>query len=245
MLEVVDLAAQVTALVSVGYQHAVVGHLHNLTGGLDVGASADGIVHIQERFVLHQFKATAVVDQCVAGNTCGLVVGLREATIDDHQSAFSLDGILTLGSMNRHVAIDDVAVVASDAKGIEDVIYHLPVITQAEVVAFLLMPRFAVGEEVALIGSHLRLVEQWTLRTTPQIEEEIDGCTAFLTLCIGLECCTDGGFNVLHEFASTTHVHDVMQGAVFVEGNGSMEKQVVVADAIHGSMAEQQADVSL
>ena len=57
-----------------------------------------------------------------------------------------------------------------------------------------------------------------------EIEEEIDGRTAFLTLCIGLECSTDGGFYVLHEFASTTHIHDVMQGAVFVEGNGSVEE---------------------
>lgn len=175
VLEVVDLAAQVTAFVSVGYQHAVVGHLYNLTGGLDVGASADGIVHIQEGLVLYQFKATAVVDQCVASDARGLVVGLREATIDDHQSAIGLDGILTLGSMNRHMAIDDVAVVASDAKGIENVVDHLSVITQAEVVAFLLMPRLAVGEEVALIGCHLRLVEQWTLRATPQIEEEVNG----------------------------------------------------------------------
>ena len=36
-----------------------------------------------------------------------------------------------------------------------------------------------------------------------------------------------------------------MQGAVFVEGNGSVEEQVVVANAIHGSVAEQQADVGL
>ena len=87
------------------------------------------------------------------------MVGLGEAAIDDHQASAGFDGILALRHMNGYVAIDDMTIGTFYLEGIEDTVAHLGRITKFEVVAFLLMIRFLVGEEIAFEGGHLRLIE--------------------------------------------------------------------------------------
>ena len=103
-----DLAAELCTLVGVGDEHAVGGHLDDLGGGLDVGASENGVLRAGEGLMLHELEASAVVDKGVASDACLLVVGLRETAVDDHETTAGLDGILAGSGMNRHVAVDDV-----------------------------------------------------------------------------------------------------------------------------------------
>ena len=75
-LEIAHLLLQFAALVGVAYEHAAVGHLHNLRGAEDVGAALHGIGRIGKGLVLNEFEAAAVVNQRVAGDARLLMVGL-------------------------------------------------------------------------------------------------------------------------------------------------------------------------
>ena len=169
LFQVGDLLAQLDTYVGIGYQHPAVRHLYDLCGALDVGTSLDGILSACEWLVLNELETTGVIDQGITGDTGLVVIGFRETTIDDHQLAICLDRVLTLGRSHRYVTIDDMTVGARHPKGIHDVVDDLLAVSQLEVIALFLLVRLLVGDEVTLEGSHLALVEEWTVGTTPEI----------------------------------------------------------------------------
>ena len=57
VLEVGDLGTEFLALVGVGDEHAVGGHLDDLGGRLDVGFTDDGVAGGGERLVLYKLEA--------------------------------------------------------------------------------------------------------------------------------------------------------------------------------------------
>ena len=197
--------------------------------------------------MLNQLEATAVVHQRVAGNARLLVVGLREATIDHHELAIGLDGGLALAHLHGHMAIDDVAVVACNAKGVHDAVANLLVVAQAEVVALLLLVGLLRLDEIAFKGGHLRLVEQRAVGTQPQIHEIVDGILLHLGSRVGLERQADDVAHIEHQLHARALVPRInlhlLQGAVGVEGNRGVIEQVVVANAIHAAMRKQHADM--
>ena len=96
-----------------------------------------------------------MINKSVAGNARLVVIGLREAAIDNHKLAARLDGILATTGMNGNVAVDDVAGLALYAKGIENAVANLLAVAQLEVVALLLLIGLLVAKEIALEGGHL------------------------------------------------------------------------------------------
>ena len=76
ILEVGDLGTEFLALVGVGDEHAVGGHLNDLGGRLDVGLTDDGVAGRGEGLVLYELEAAGVVDEGVAGDARLVVVGL-------------------------------------------------------------------------------------------------------------------------------------------------------------------------
>ena len=102
------LFLNLAALVGVAHANASAHHLHDLLAALDVSAAGYGLCGAGERLVLDEFEAAAVIDEGVACDARRVVVGLRETSVDDHQHAVGLDGVLALAGMNRHVAVDDV-----------------------------------------------------------------------------------------------------------------------------------------
>ena len=170
LLEVGDLRAEFLTLVGVGNEHAVRGHLNNLGGRFDIGLTDDGITGRGEWLMLNELETAGVVDKGVACDTGLAVVGFREAAVDDHQASAGLDGVFTLGSMNGHVTVDDMAVLALHLEGIKDAVADLGRVAQFEIVALLFFIRILVTEEIALEGGHLRLVEEWGVLTAPEVK---------------------------------------------------------------------------
>ena len=180
LLEVGYLLSEVLTYVGICHEHAAIGHLHNLGGTLDVGASLDGILHTGKWLVLNQLESTGVIYQGVAGDARLIMVCLGESAVDDHQLAVRLDRVLALGGAHGHVAIDDVAVRTGNAKFVHDVVDDLLLVAQQEVVALLLLVGLLVGDEVALKGGHLALVKERAVGSTPQVEEVVDGILLLL-----------------------------------------------------------------
>ena len=96
-----------------------------------------------------------MINKSVAGNTRLLVIGLGETTINHHEFAARLDGILAATGMNGNVAVDDVTGLTLYAEGIENAVANLLAVAQLEVVALLLLIGLLVAKEIALEGGHL------------------------------------------------------------------------------------------
>ena len=139
------------------------------------------------------------------------------------------------------------AVLALQSEGIHDMVYHLLVITQLEVVALFLFVGLLVGDKISLEGCHLALVEEWTVWTTPEIEEIIDGILFLVWGGIHLERRANLHSGMVHQFLSAILFSRInlylFQCPVFVEWTGCMEEQVVVEDGIHTAVLQHGSDM--
>lgn len=139
------------------------------------------------------------------------------------------------------------AIFALQSEGIHDMVYHLLVITQLEVVALFLFVGLLVGDKISLEGCHLALIEEWTVWTTPEIEEVIDGILFLVWVGILLECRANLHSGMMHQFLAAILFSRInlylFQCSVFVEWTGSMEEQVVVEDGIHTAMLQHGSDM--
>ena len=146
------------------------------------------------------------------------------------------------------MSVDDVAVFALHAETVQNVIAHLGVVAQAEVCALLFVYQRLVRAEVALEGDHALLVEQGRLGTAPQVHQIVSCLHAFLAWDVAVEGLAHHNAYSVHEFAAGTlpaHQFHLLQRAVLVEGNGSVEQEVAVADVVHAAMGKDALDVLL
>ena len=167
LLQVVNLRLDYLPFVGVFDIHSVAAHLNYLDGAFDVVALLDCFVGAAERLVLHQFQAAGMENQRVAGNTGLWLVGFGETAVDYQELAVCLDWGLTLGGLDGHVPVDDMAVGAFNTKAVEDHIYCALVVVEGIIITFFLFVGLWVGYEIAFEGGHLVLVEQWGVGAAP------------------------------------------------------------------------------
>ena len=223
-------------------------HFHNLRARLDVRSVANGLFGAGEGFVLYELESAAVIDQRISGNAGGLVVGAGEAAVNHHQLSASLAGILATGNVYGNVAVDDVAICALRSESIQNAVAHFGVVAVLEIIALLLGVHGLICEEITFEGGHAVLAKEGTVRTAPQIPEVVPGVFAFSGGYFALEGASHNHAYAVHQFLSgklSVWKANFFQTAVCVEGDGSVEKQVAVADIIHTSVLEQTADVAL
>ena len=64
-----------------------------------------------------------------------------------------------------------------------------------------------------------------------------------------LECLSDHHSRLVHEFSSgelfSGEQFHFLEASVLVEGHGGVEEEVVVADGVHASVGQEEADVSV
>ena len=96
--------------------------------------------------------------------------------------------------------VDGVTVGTLCAEGIQNAVGHLFLLAQLEVVALGLAVSFLVVDEVALEGGHLRLVEEWALRSAPEVEEIVLGITCHLGCAVVLEGGADHHAGLVEQF---------------------------------------------
>ena len=160
LLELFDLILKDEALVSVSDKYAVCGVGLDNRGAGDVLHVLNGFAGRAEGLVLDQMEALRIEDQGVACNTRAGLISTAEPTIDEHDLASGLYGMLTLDFADRDMTIDDVRLGALQIELFEDHITDLLLGAVDIVVALLFVVCGLVGDEVALEGSHRRLVEE-------------------------------------------------------------------------------------
>lgn len=179
--EVFDASLYLVAAISLRDEDAVVGAGDDLLKGDNIGPSHDGIGSGGEGLVLDEVEALAVVDEGVAGDARGAMIGMSESAINDEETPVCLDGVLALSSTHGDVAIDNVAVTALDAEMIEDVVDDAGIVTQEVIMAFRLLVRRLVFNEVSLESSHLALIEEGAIDAAPKVPKEVAGGLALVS----------------------------------------------------------------
>ena len=116
----VDVLLQLFADVGLIDLDAVVARLHEHGLWDDVLVVPDRVFKPFETLERGDPHAVGVEDEAVAGDAGGLLVGLREAAVDEEELAFSADGRLALGRLDRGVAVDDVGEFGIEAELVED-----------------------------------------------------------------------------------------------------------------------------
>lgn len=217
--ELLYLHLELLASVRVTDTHAVSCHLHNLGTAFDVSSFGYGILCAGKRLVLYKLESSAVVNEGVAGDTRGVVVCFGKATVYDHEHAVCLDGIFTLAGMYGDMPIDDVACFTLYAEAVKDMGADGRVFSQLIVGSFFFMMRDRIGDEVAFKGCHAALVEEGTIRSAPEVPEEIAGTEPLFVWGIVLEGRAHAHINALHQFLAAvwrTVYHHLAQTAVGV-----------------------------
>ena len=165
--QVFYLRLQFPAPVSVGNEKSAPDVFHYLHIRLNVATLTHRVLNIGERLVLHQFKLTAMVHQCVACDTSLFVVWLSKSAVNDHQLTVSSYWAFAACHVNRHVSVDDVAVCACHSEGIEYGIGSLLLVTQSEEGTLCLHMGLFIGKEIAFEGCHFSFVEEARVLSAP------------------------------------------------------------------------------
>ena len=209
---------------------------------------SDGFLGGGEGFVLHELESSAVIDQRVARDARGVVIGFGEASVDDHHASFGFDGTFSACRSDGDVPVDDVTVRSFHSEGIHDVVTHLGFGAQSIVCSFLLRVCVLFCEEVAFEGCHFSFVEERRVWSAPKIPKEVSGFFSefwFRLFVVGgahQKFRAVQQFFSCHFFAFDFHSEEL---AVFVHRDGGVVEQVGVANAIHSAVVQELSDVGL
>ena len=125
-------------------------------------------------------------------------------------------------------------------EGIQDAVADLCRVAQLEVVTLFLFIGFLIFQEIALEGSHLRLIEEWGILAAPEIEEIIACVIARIIVGVVLEGSTYHHADVVHQVFSAVFGIGIdlnlLQGAVLIQRTAGVEEEVRVADGVHATV---------
>ena len=182
-----------------------------------------------------------VVDEGVAGDAGGGLVGFAEAAVDDDELAAALDGTLALLGFDGDVAVDDVAVGAFQAKFLEEHIAHGRVLVIGVVGVLGLGPGALVLDEPALEGGHPVPAEDGAVASGPEEPEKVHA----QLVVVGL---AGGGVGVVQELLSFPLLAADLEGeqlSVCRHGDTAVEEKVSVEDLVEAALGVEEADVLL
>ena len=194
-----------------------------------------------------QDELVGVVDERVAGDARGGLVGPREPAVDHEHAPTALHGVLAVLDFDRHMPAHDMRRLRVHAEVLEDPRDHALVLDKRVEGVLHLLARGLVGDEVQLEGGHLALREQRASLAQPQVPQKVASAAALL----GVMAEEGGAHIALHHVveraalvAAAEHVH-FLQAAVGVERHAGMEHEVAVADLVQAAHFQEEAHMTL
>ena len=126
-----------------------------------------------EGLVGHDSVVPGVVDQGVARDAGGGLVGPAEAAVNDNQLAAALDGAFALAHLHGNVTVDDVAVLALEAEFHQEPVTDPAILIVGVVGVFRLRPGSLVRDKPPLEGGHPISAENGAVPARPQPPQEV------------------------------------------------------------------------
>ena len=156
--EVADLLEQLLAHIRIADEHTLAGEVGKLYAVVDIRSGTYSLLAALELLVLHQLYAERVVDECVAGDACLLLVWFAESSVDDESFAFGTGRCFAFDSTNGDMSVDDTAILGVEPELAKNLLAYVAAVGELVVRTFLLVPDGFVVDEVPLEGGHLILI---------------------------------------------------------------------------------------
>ena len=214
----------------------------------DVPVFPDGVGPAGKGLVGHQAQAVGVVDERIAGDAGGALVGLAEAAVDHQQLAAALDGALALFGLDGHMAVDDVAVLALQAKLPQQLFTDVGVFVEAVVGVFGLGPGVLVGDEAALEGGHAVAAEDGAVASAPQPPQKVHAELPLGRAGLIVVGAAGRSVGVVQKLLTAEVIAadgEAQQLTILAHGHAAVEQQSVVVDLVEASLGIEEADVAL
>ena len=215
---------------------------------MDIGLFDNRLFKTFKWFMGNKSKSVGIVDQRIASDAAGGLIGLAEAAVDDQQPAAPLHGALPFLGLDGDVAVDDVAVGALQAELPQQRLADLRVVVELVVDVFGLGPGGLVGEETPLKGGHAVAAEDGAVAARPQEPQEVHAGGPLRRAGGGVVGPAGGQIRIVQEglAGETPPVHrEGEEGAVGRHGDAAVEEQVAVEDFIQAALGVEEADVPL
>mmetsp|Transcript_4367 Transcript_4367/g.10679 ORF Transcript_4367/g.10679 Transcript_4367/m.10679 type:complete len:411 (+) Transcript_4367:869-2101(+) len=167
-------------------------------------------------------------------------IRLRKRAINRDRLPALLHRVLVRLDVHRHVSVDDESVRrATELR--EDPVAEPRLVEQLEVRVLLLEPRVVVRDEVALDGGDALLGHEGGGGAHPEVPHEVEAVG-----CGGAEGGDDFAVAGLEEFLAGVVLAVDFEGdevALFVDGDGAVEDEVVVPDDVGGAAVDHELHV--
>ena len=200
-------------------------------GGQDVLIVADGGFFAREGLVRGDMDAPRVIHERVACNARGRLVGAAEAAVDDDQPPARLDRAFAVLGLDRHMAVDNVAVFALKPEFAQDAYADLAVVVERVVRVFRLRPGGLVCDQAALKGRDVVSAERGRVAPAPQKPQEILAELAFRCAFAGVVALACDGFAPVHQRLAGQLLPaegEFEEPALVVHRDAAVEQQVAV-----------------
>ena len=246
--QIIDLALKQAALVGFADLHAVLQLFKNQRIAGDIPVVPDGVLLAGEGLVGHDTEMPGAEDQRIARNAGGGLISLAEAAVDDDELAAALDGTLALFRLDRHMTVDDVAVLPFQAEFLQkhSAGFRIMVIGIIGILRF--RPGGLIRDETALKGGHPVTAEDRAVAAGPEPPEEVHTelpLRCSLLVIIGFSGCF---FRIIQEFltlALPAADGEAEKLAVGGHGNTAVEQKIAVMDLIQAALGIEETGVTL
>ena len=199
----------------------------------------NGVPAAAEGLVGDDADVPGVVDQRVARDAAGGLVGLAEAAVDDDQPAAALDGALALLGLDGDVAVDDVAVGALQAELPQQHLAHGGVVVQRVVGVLGLRPGTLVPDQPPLEGGHPVPAEDGAVPSGPQPPQEVHAELPLPGARRVIICLAGRLLGVVQELPAGALLAadgEGLEGAVLPHGDTAVEQQIAVEHLIQPAL---------
>ena len=133
----------------------------------NVVVAEDGGLLALEGLVRDDADAAGVVDEGIARDTAGGLIGAAETAVDDDKLAAALDGAFALLGLDGDVAVDDMAVGAFQSKLLQDLLADGGILIEGVIGVLGLGSGALILDEAALEGGHTVTAEDGAVAAGP------------------------------------------------------------------------------
>lgn len=189
-----------------------------------------------------------VVQRRIAGQPCRILVGFREAAVDDDQFAVRLQRILADLFFNWRVTIDDMAFFRIQSEFLQYFVGQFHIVAVARNTGFSSQHEFLCRHNRDARKSSSCPCRTRKSFSFPQIPDQIQayGCCVSLlrgsgNLCATLPRICPGGFAAVLDVCDR-HLHEAPSG---FSGTLTVEQQIVVVAQIHAAFTEKELNMLL
>ena len=196
----------------------------------------------------YQPEAGGIIDERIAGNAGGLLVGLAESAVNDQQFAPGLHGAFTLFGFYRDMAVDDVTVGTFQPELLEQEFTYRRVVVELIVGVFGLGPSGLVQDEPPLKGGHPVPAEDGAVAACPQKPQKVHAELPLLSTGLAVVGPAGIGVGIVQESLARQGLASDgkdLELAILGHGDAAVEEQVAVVNLVQAALGVEEADMAL